>query len=100
MFDSKETISIANRLMDIFNQNDILFRVRASWQYFWYTVGVIEALKLFIIGTDGGDDLQTTYRLFGGYPFHQEVLEKVSFEPRFVLLITLQMNMYKKGSGF
>ena len=81
MFDSKKTISIANRLMDIFNQNDIPFRVRTSWSYFWYTVGVTEALKLFIIDRDAGDDLQATYRLFGGYPFHQEVLEKVSFEP-------------------
>ena len=78
MFDSKETISIANRLIDIFNQNDIPFKVRTSWPYFWYTVGVLEALKLFIIDRD---DLQATYRLFGGYPFHQEVLEKVSFEP-------------------
>ena len=41
----------------------------------------LEALKLFIIDRDCGDDLQVTYRLFGGYPFHQEVLEKVSFEP-------------------
>ena len=64
MFDSKETISIANRLMDIFNQNDILFKVRTSWPYFWYTVGVVEALKFFIIDRDGGDDLQATYRLF------------------------------------
>ena len=64
MFDSKETISIANRLMDIFNQNDILFKVMTSWPYFWYTVGVLEALKLFIINRDGGDDLQATYRLF------------------------------------
>ena len=30
IFDSKKTISIANRLMDIFNQNDIPFRVRTS----------------------------------------------------------------------
>ena len=31
MFDSKEAISIANRLMNIFNQNDIPFKVRTSW---------------------------------------------------------------------
>ena len=55
MFDGKETISIANRLIDIFNQNDIPFRVRTSWPYLRYTVGVIEALKLFIIDKDGGD---------------------------------------------
>ena len=30
IFDSKETISIANRLMGIFNQNDNPFRVRTS----------------------------------------------------------------------
>ena len=81
MFDSKEIISIANCLMDIFNQNDTPFKVRTSWPYFWYTVGVLEALKLFTIDRDGGDDLQATYRLFGGYPFHQELLEKVSLEP-------------------
>ena len=34
MFDNKEAISIANRLMDIFNQNDIPFKVRTSWPYF------------------------------------------------------------------
>ena len=81
MFDNKETISITSRLMDIFNQNDIPFKVRTSWPYFWYTVGVLEALKVFIIDRDGGDDLQATYILFGGNPFHLEVQEKVSFEP-------------------
>ena len=67
--------------MDIFNQNDIPFKVRTSWPYFWYTVGVLEALKVFNIGKDGGDELQAAYRVFGSYPFYQEVLEKVSFEP-------------------
>ena len=75
MFDSKEIISIANCLMDIFNQNETPFKVRTSWPYFWYTVGVLEALKLFIIDRDSGDDLQATYRLSGGYSFHQELLE-------------------------
>ena len=49
MFDSKETISIANHLMDIFNQNDIPFKVRTSWPYVWYTVGVLKALKLSLL---------------------------------------------------
>ena len=61
MLDSKETISMENRLMDIFNQNATPFKVRTSWPYFWCTVGVLEALKLFIIDIDGGDDTQATY---------------------------------------
>ena len=76
MFGSKETISVANRLMGVFNLNGIPFRVGSSWSYFWYTTYNIGAFKLFIIDKDGGHDLEATYRLLGGYPFHQEVLEK------------------------
>ena len=96
IFDSKETISITNHLMDMFNQNDIPFKVRISWPYFWYTVGVLEALKFFIIDRD---DLQATYRLFGSYPFHQEVLEKVSFEPSVFYQFPCKWIMYTKESG-
>ena len=71
MFGSKETISVANRLMDVFNQNGIPFRVGSSWSYFWYTTYNIGAFKLVIIDKDGGHDLEATYRLLGGYPFHQ-----------------------------
>ena len=81
MFVSEETISIANRSMDIFDQNDALIKVRTSWPYFWYTFDVLEALKLFIIDRHCGNDLQATYRLFGGYLFRQEIPEKISFEP-------------------
>ena len=92
MFDSQETISIANRLMDIFNQNDIPFRVRTSWPYFWYTVGVAETLKLFIIDRDGGDDLQATYRLLDRLPIPSGSIRKSKFLTKCVLLIALQMS--------
>ena len=98
IFNSKKTISTANHLMDIFNQNDIPFKVRISWPYLWYTIGVLEALKLFI-DRDGGDDLQATYRLFGSCPFHQEVPEEVSFEQSVFYQFRCKRIMYTKESG-
>lgn len=46
-----------------------------------FGIPLIGAFKLFIIDKDGGHDLEATYRLLGGCPFHQEVLDKKSYEP-------------------